>query len=65
MKLITGIINKLINKYKSMCFPVFKTKLLASHFQNEVLINWVSKELEGYDSSNEMPDLVTSQKHKN
>lgn len=56
MKLINEIINELIDTDKSISSPLLKTKVLASRLQNEVLLNWVSNELKGYDNSSELPD---------
>lgn len=56
MKLINDIINELIDTEKSISSPLLKTKVLASRLQNEVLLNWVSNELKGYDSSINLPD---------
>lgn len=56
MKLINDIINELIDTEKSISSPLLKTKVLASRLQNEVLLNWVSSELKGYDRSDELPD---------
>jgi hypothetical protein len=56
MKLINDIINELINIDKSISSPLLKTKVLASRLQNEILLDWVSNELKGYDTSGELPD---------
>jgi len=61
MKLINDIINELIDTDKSISSPLLKTKVLASRLQNDVLLNWVSNELKGYDSTNNLPDY---RKHK-
>lgn len=55
MKLVNDIINELIDSEKSISSPLLKTKVLASRLQNEVLLNWVSKELKGYENTNELP----------
>ncbi|UUF15077.1 MULTISPECIES: hypothetical protein [Flavobacterium] len=55
MQLINDIINELIDTEKSISSPLLKTKVLASRLQNEVLLNWVSNELKGYDRSEELP----------
>jgi hypothetical protein len=56
MKLINDIINELIDTEKSLSSPLLKTKVLASRLQNETLLNWVSNELKGYDTTGELPD---------
>lgn len=56
MKLINDIINELIDTEKSITSPLLKTKVLASRLQNEVLLNWVSNELKGYDTAGDLPD---------
>tara|TARA_R110002012_G_scaffold108009_1_gene250293 strand:- start:8460 stop:9386 length:927 start_codon:yes stop_codon:yes gene_type:complete len=56
MKLISQIINELIDNEKSLNGALLKTKVLASRIQNAELLNWVSNELSGYQSTNELPD---------
>lgn len=56
MKLINDIINELVDTEKSLSSPLLKTKVLASRLQNETLLNWVSNELKGYDTTRELPD---------
>lgn len=56
MKLINDIINELIDTDKSITSPLLKTKVLASRLQNDVLFNWVSNELKGYDELEELPN---------
>lgn len=56
MKLINDIINELIDTDKSISSPLLKTKVLASRLQNEILLNWVSNELKGYDKTSDLPD---------
>lgn len=56
MKLVNDIINELIDTEKSVSSPLLKTKVLASRLQNETLLNWVTKELKGYDCLSELPD---------
>jgi hypothetical protein len=56
MKLINDVINELIDTDKSISSPLLKTKVLASRLQNDVLLNWVSNELKGYDNSSDLPD---------
>lgn len=56
MKLISQIINDLIDNEKSINGALLKTKVLASRIQNTELIKWVDGELNGYKSKNELPD---------
>ncbi|MBF4465869.1 hypothetical protein IRZ99_11440 [Flavobacterium sp. LC2016-12] len=56
MKLVNDIINELIDTEKSVSSPLLKTKVLASRLQNATLLNWVTKELKGYDCLSELPD---------
>jgi hypothetical protein len=56
MKLIEKIINELLDIDKSIISPLLKTKVLASKLQNKILLDWVSNELTGYDTSGELPD---------
>jgi hypothetical protein len=55
MKLIHDIINELVDTNISISSALLKTKVLASRLENEALLTWVSKELKGYDSFNELP----------
>ncbi|MDQ1772990.1 hypothetical protein GQR60_19240 [Labilibaculum sp. A4] len=55
MKLINDIINELVDTQMSITSPLLKTKVLASRLQNAELLNWVSKELKGYDSNDDLP----------
>lgn len=56
MKLISDIINELVDTDKSISSPLLKTKVLASRIQNTELLNWVSNELKGYDIKGELPE---------
>lgn len=56
MKLISQIINELIDNDKSLNGALLKTKVLASRIQNTELLDWVSRELSGYKSTDELPD---------
>jgi hypothetical protein len=56
MKLISQIINELIDSEKSINGALLKTKVLASRIQNSELMNWVDGELSGYKSSEDLPD---------
>lgn len=56
MKLISQIINELVDSEKSINGALLKTKVLASRIQNGELLNWVDKELSGYDSIDDLTD---------
>lgn len=55
MKLISDIINELVDSEKSLTAPLLKTKVLASRLKNTELLNWVNRELSGYESEEELP----------
>jgi AbiTii len=55
MKLISDIINELIDTEKSISAPLLKTKVLASRTHNAELLDWVSNELEGYSLKDTLP----------
>jgi len=54
MKLISDIINELVDSDKSISSPLLKTKVLASRLNNQTLLSWVNKELSGYNSKDEL-----------
>lgn len=56
MKLISDIINELVDSEKSINSPLLKTKVLASRLQNLQLLEWVSNELKGYESEKNFPE---------
>jgi|APLak6261678615_1056124.scaffolds.fasta_scaffold00157_27 hypothetical protein len=56
MKLISDIINDLVDCDKSLNSALLKTKVLASRINNKDLSDWIDKESKGYDSENELPD---------
>ncbi|TPG31109.1 phage major capsid protein [Flavobacterium pectinovorum] len=55
MKLISDIINDLVDNDKSLNSALLKTKVLASRIKNKDLSEWVSKESNGYNSEKELP----------
>ncbi len=55
MKLLSDIINELIDTDKTIGSPMLKTKVLAVRIQNQELLNWVNNELKGYDLSQDLP----------
>lgn len=56
MKLISDIINDLVNDHISLTVALNKTKILASRIGNAALLNWVNCELSGYPSFDSIPD---------
>lgn len=54
MKLVSDIINELVDTDKSVASPLLKTKVLASRIRNDSLLVWVNSELSGYNS--DVPD---------
>ncbi|GAA4239620.1 hypothetical protein GCM10022291_34700 [Postechiella marina] len=56
MKLISQIINELIDSEKSINGALLKTKVLASRIQNKELLDWVNGELNGYSSAKYLPE---------
>ncbi|MEA3496179.1 MAG: hypothetical protein U9R42_09115 [Bacteroidota bacterium] len=55
MKLISDIINELIDTEKSITSPILKTKVLASRIQNQELLDWINNELRGYGGIKGLP----------
>lgn len=55
MKLISDIINELVNAEISLQSPLLKTKVLASRLKNMELLQWVDSELNGYRSDDQLP----------
>ena len=53
MKLISDIINELVDSEKSINSPLLKTKVLAHRIGNNELYEWASKELGGYQNDDE------------
>lgn len=53
MKLISEIINDLINSEKSLTSPLLKTKVLATKLKNTELLKWVNNELAGYNENDD------------
>lgn len=56
MKLLSDIINELIDESISLQRPLLKTKVLASRVNNKDLLDWVNKELQGYVGADEVPN---------
>jgi hypothetical protein len=56
MKLISDIINELVDSEKSISSPLLKTKVLASRLQNHELLSWVNNELGNYTDSMNLPE---------
>lgn len=55
MKLISDIINELIDTDKSISSPLLKTKVLATRVKNSELLSWVNNELNGYETHLNIP----------
>lgn len=55
MKLISDIVNDLVDVDKPLTSPLLKTKVLASRIKNNELLNWVNNELNGYDNKGVVP----------
>lgn len=56
MKLISQIINDLVDDQKSLNTALLKTKVLASRIQNVELLDWVNSELSGYKIVEDLPE---------
>src|SRR4051812_13566005 len=56
MKLLSDIINDLVDDTISLQRALLKMKVLASRINNKILLNWVSSELEGYPDQNLLPE---------
>ncbi|WP_018616604.1 hypothetical protein [Segetibacter koreensis] len=59
MKLISDIVNELVDVYKPLTSPLLKTKVLATRVKNDELLNWVNHELNGYESRSLVPGYRT------
>lgn len=55
MKLISDIINTLVDPEKTLEGPFLKTKVFASKIKNDQLLKWINLELKGYDKNIELP----------
>lgn len=55
MKLISDIINDLVDDQLSLSVALNKTKILATRINNSNLLNWVNNELKGYPNKNSLP----------
>ncbi|TCC98505.1 AbiTii domain-containing protein [Pedobacter hiemivivus] len=60
MKLISDIINELMDYEKAISGPLLKTKVLASRIGNNNLMAWVDGELSGYAEDAQLPDYRES-----
>lgn len=61
MKLVSDIINELIDSEKSLTAPLLKTKVLATRIKNDELLKWVNNELGGYSTGSELPSYRKSE----
>lgn len=59
MKLISDIINDLVDSDKSISSALLKTKVLATRIKNQELLAWVSSELSGFKTKKSLPDYRT------
>jgi len=48
---ITDIVNQLTDTTSSLTSILLKVKVLAVRLKNQRLIDWVTKEIEGYEAS--------------
>ena len=55
MKLISDIINELVDAEISLQSPLLKTKVLATRLKNIELLQWVDSELNGYRTDDQLP----------
>lgn len=55
MKLISDIINELVDENVSLTVPLNKTKILATRINNQNLLAWVNYELKGYPNQEVLP----------
>lgn len=53
--MIKTIIKELTNEDQSLLGPLLKTKVLASKLKNSNLLNWVNKEINGYNQDEVLP----------
>jgi len=51
--MVTDIIEALTDNSQSLVGPLLKVKVLAARIKNTELLNWVSKELNGYEIEDE------------
>jgi hypothetical protein len=56
MKLISDILNDLMDDQQSLTVSLTKTKFLASKIEHQELLNWVNFELKGYPNNGSLPD---------
>ncbi len=56
MKLISDIINDLVDDQLSLSVALNKTKILATRIGNYNLLNWVNNELKGYPDKDSLPN---------
>lgn len=56
MKLLSDIINDLVNDQFSLSVALNKTKVLATRIDNSALLSWVNFELNGYPNNDSLPD---------
>ncbi|MFN9898037.1 MAG: hypothetical protein ACK55Z_04405, partial [bacterium] len=54
--MLTEIIDTLSDDTKSLTTPLLKVKVLATRIGNESLLKWVNNELDGYKTSDSVPE---------
>lgn len=55
MKLISDIINDLVDSERTLTGPFLKTKVFASKIENDILLDWINLELKGYHDNRDLP----------
>ncbi|MEA4916304.1 hypothetical protein [Proteiniphilum sp.] len=56
MNVLTEIISLLSNERESLTNGLYKLKILASRIKNNELLNWINKELNGYEDEDVLPN---------
>lgn len=56
MKLISDIIEELMDSKTSLSSPLLKTKVLATKIENKTLLDWVNNEINGYSDLSHIPE---------
>jgi len=60
MKLISDIINELMDYGTPISGPLLKTKVFAARSHNQALLDWVNGELNGYNEETVLPEYRTT-----
>ena len=56
MKLLSDVINELVDADGNLSSALLKTKVIAIRINNSTLTDWVNKELDGYDENDDLPE---------